>query len=62
LEAIRRHEAVCEAVRLDDDEEAALGEATVNDLVISREILLTNFNSKPIFSNILHFRWLWQRS
>lgn len=33
LEEIRRHEAVCEAVRLDDDEEAALGEATVNDLV-----------------------------
>ncbi len=33
MEAIRRHEAVCEAVRLDDEEETALGGATVNDLV-----------------------------
>ena len=33
MEAIRRSEAVAEAVRLDDDEEAALGTATVNDLV-----------------------------
>ncbi len=33
MEAIRRSEAVAEAVRLDDDEEAALGTATVDDLV-----------------------------
>jgi len=42
LEAMRRHEAVCEAVRLDDDEEAALGEATVNDLMALAEILDSN--------------------
>jgi len=35
MEAIRRHEAVCEAVKLDDDEEAALEDATVKDLVSS---------------------------
>lgn len=33
MEAIRRSEAVAEAVRLDDDEEAALGVASVDDLV-----------------------------
>ena len=33
MEAINRAAAVAESVRLDDDEEAALGTATVNDLV-----------------------------
>ena len=42
LEAIRRKEAVAEAVRLDDDEEAALGEATTNDLMTLAEILDSN--------------------
>jgi hypothetical protein len=36
MEAIRRSDAVAEAVRLDDDEEAALGIATVDDLVSIR--------------------------
>jgi len=42
MEAIRRSEAVAEAVRLDDDEEAALGIATVNDLMALAEILDSN--------------------
>lgn len=42
MEAIRRSEAVAESVRLDDDEEAALGEATVNDLMALAEILDSN--------------------
>merc|ERR1711992_511121 len=42
LEAIRRKEAVAESVRLDDDEEAALGEANTNDLMSSAEILDSN--------------------
>merc|ERR1712228_714574 len=42
MEAIRRKEAVAEAVRLDDDEEAALGEANTNDLMSLAEILDSN--------------------
>jgi len=42
LEAIRRKEAVAEAVRLDDDEESALGSATTNDLMSLAEILDSN--------------------
>lgn len=42
LEAIRRKEAVAEAVRLDDDEEAALGGASTNDLMTLAEILDSN--------------------
>ena len=42
LEAIRRKEAVAESVRLDDDEEAALGEANTNDLMSLAEILDSN--------------------
>lgn len=42
LEAIRRKEAVAEAVRLDDDEERALGGATTHDLMTLAEILDTN--------------------
>lgn len=42
MEAIRRKEAVAEAVRLDDDEEAALGDANTNDLMSLAEILDSN--------------------
>lgn len=42
MEAIRRKEAVAEAVRLDDDEEAALSEATTTDLMTLAEILDSN--------------------
>ena len=42
MEAIRRKEAVAEAVRLDDDEERALGGATTHDLMTLAEILDTN--------------------
>lgn len=42
LEAIRRKEAVAEAVRLDDEEEAALGEASKHDLMTLAEILDSN--------------------
>ena len=48
MEAIRRKEAVAEAVRLDDDEEAALGGATVNDLMTLAEILDSNPQVKQI--------------
>jgi hypothetical protein len=46
MEAIRRSDAVAEAVRLDDDEEAALGIATVDDLVSirSQAFLLSKCN------------------
>ena len=40
MEAINRAAAVAEAVRLDDDEEAALGTATVNDLVNDEQFQL----------------------
>merc|ERR1712038_379603 len=40
--ALNRQAAVAEAVRLDDDEEAALGEATVHDLMTLAEILDSN--------------------
>ena len=43
MEAIRRSEAVAEAVRLDDDEEAALGIATVNDLVKPKLLIFVTF-------------------
>lgn len=42
LAAIARSQQVAEAVRLDQDEEDALGEATVNDLMTLAEILDTN--------------------
>ena len=42
LAAIARSNAVAESVRLDQDEEDALGEATVNDLMTLAEILDTN--------------------
>jgi len=42
LEAIARKAAVADAVRLDDDEEAALGEANTNDLMSLAEILDSN--------------------
>ena len=42
LAAIARSAEVAEAVRLDEDEEAALGDATVNDLMTLAEILDTN--------------------
>lgn len=42
LAAIQRKAEVAEAVRLDDDEEAALGEATVEDLMTLAEILDSN--------------------
>jgi len=42
LAAIERSKQVAEAVRLDQDEEDALGEATVNDLMTLAEILDTN--------------------
>ena len=42
LAAIERSKAVAEAVKLDQDEEDALGEATVNDLMTLAEILDTN--------------------
>merc|ERR1739844_50312 len=42
LEAIRRKEAVAEAVRLDDDEEQALGGANTQDLMSLAEILDSN--------------------
>ena len=42
LAAIARASAVAESVRLDQDEEDALGEATVNDLMTLAEILDTN--------------------
>jgi len=42
LEAIRRAHEVAEAVRLDDDEEEALGGATTNDLMALSEILDAN--------------------
>lgn len=42
LAAIARASAVAESVRLDEDEEAALGTATVNDLMTLAEILDTN--------------------
>ena len=44
MEAIKRSEAVAEAVRLDDDEEAALGIATVDDLVN----IVTQYFSKMV--------------
>ena len=49
LEAIRRKEAVAEAVRLDDDEESALGSATTNDLMSLAEILDSNPQVKTFF-------------
>ena len=42
LAAIARKAEVAEAVRLDDDEEAALGQATVHDLMSLAEILDSN--------------------
>ena len=42
LAAIARASEVAEAVRLDQDEEEALGDATVNDLMTLAEILDTN--------------------
>ena len=42
LAAIARASAVAEAVRLDADEEEALGDATVDDLMTLAEILDTN--------------------
>ena len=42
LAAIARSNAVADAVRLDQDEEDALGGATVNDLMTLAEILDTN--------------------
>jgi hypothetical protein len=42
LAAIARASEVAEAVRLDADEEEALGDATVNDLMTLAEILDTN--------------------
>jgi len=53
MEAIRRSDAVAEAVRLDDDEEAALGIATVDDLVSirSQAFLLSKCNKIKLTSN-----------
>jgi hypothetical protein len=42
MEAIRVKEAVADAVRLDDDEEAALAVATVTDIMTLAEILDSN--------------------
>jgi hypothetical protein len=49
MEVIKHNEAIAEAVRLDDDEEAALGTATVDDLVkafVSSVILRRNLKEK----------------
>ena len=47
LAAIGRKNAIAESVRLDDDEEAALGGATVDDLMSLAEILDSNPQVSP---------------
>ena len=56
LEAIKRANAVADAVRLDDDEEQALGGATTNELMTLAEILDSNPQVRPchFFSHTRH--------
>ena len=56
LAAIERKNAIAESVRLDDDEETALGGATVDDLMSLAEILDSNPQVSPCLIALLSVR------